>query len=434
MVEAVKVQEVDAGSRKPSEKGVFKRRPYVVILIVGVVLLFFFTFANLWLFHHIIDIHKRIDGKSHLSFISSRVLAHVELSSMINPISNYLRSFKWLAEELHDHQSLYGVLIREGERELLNTFHEGFHFSEEIFRDCFNGIERENLFFCCKVIEVQPERELFLLVAVDVSREHDLFRFSLVTSGSILGIAFLIFVLSWFYVNYLVLEQSRLERKLIASEKLAFTGRLSSMIAHEIRNPLNAISMAVQYMSELKEFQPELAEILKKEVSKLKELSTELFSLKEDLTLSFSEFPLKDMIVEIESKFALKASQLGLNFRTFVRTDVIIKADRKWLSRALENLLNNAFEAVQRDVGRVELIIERKNSSVVFSVRDNGKGLKEGEELLIFEPFYTTKKDGFGLGLYIVKKVAEAHGGYVTIERPRNGSGAIFNLAIPVDE
>ena len=270
-----------------------------------------------------------------------------------------------------------------------------------------------------------------MLVAVDVSKNQRIFRFFVWVRSIVLSIALLIFAISWLYLKSLITKEEKLKRRLDAAEKLALTGKISSMIAHEIRNPLNTISMAVQYMQELKQFDPEFIGLMRKEIKKLDELHLELFEIQKSLSTEFSEFSLKEMISEIEARFNFKAQQSGIDFRCDTRlgdNDVIMKGDKRWLTRALENLIKNAFEAAG---GSVEFIVEKNKDNLLFKVKDNGKGLEETEKEIIFEPFYTRKEKGLGLGLYIVKKVAEAHGGSISVKSERD-KGTIFQLTIPL--
>ena len=315
----------------------------------------------------------------------------------------------------------------------MNTFPKDFPVNRYIAICKAKKEFMENDFiFECKTIESLPMRRLFVLVAVDVSKNQRIFRFFVWVRSIALSIALLIFAISWLYLKRLITKEEKLKRRLDAAEKLALTGKISSMIAHEIRNPLNTISMAVQYMQELKQFDPEFIGLMRKEIKKLDELHLELFEIQKSLSTEFSEFSLKEMISEIEAGFNFKAKQSGIDFRCNIRlgdNDVIIKGDKRWLARALENLIKNAFEAAGSG-GSVEFIVEKDN--LLFKVKDNGKGLEETEKEIIFEPFYTKKEKGLGLGLYIVKKVAEAHGGSVSVKSEK-GKGTIFQLTIPLN-
>jgi signal transduction histidine kinase len=186
-------------------------------------------------------------------------------------------------------------------------------------------------------------------------------------------------------------------------------------------------------MHETGEISPEMMDILKAETAKIKELSGELFGMQVDFSAGVETFSIAEMLATIEAKFSSRASSLGISFLcSFPKDDIFVKGNRKWLSRAVENLLRNAFEAVPPENGSVSLVVERQNGMVTFTVEDNGPGLSTDDSSVIFEPFYTTKREGFGLGLYIVQKVVEAHGGKVTF-RSKEGKGTVFKVSIPVE-
>jgi len=380
----------------------------------------------------ILRVHRNIHAQSILNFICARIAGHMELLKFINNPPSYLNSLEWLSDELHQQPMVYGVLVKEKDIALLNTFPQDFPVNRyiELCKEKKEFIEGD-LLFECKTIEPLPLRRLLVLVAIDVSENQSIFRFFVWVRSIVLSIALLIFAISWLYLKRLIMKEERLRRRLDATEKLALTGKLSSMIAHEIRSPLNTISMALQYMQELKQFDSEFIKLMREEIKKLEELHLELFEIQKSFSTEFSEFSLKEMISEIETKFNFKAQQSGIDFKCDIMpNDVIVKGDKRWLTRALENLIKNAFEAVESG-GMVEFIVKKDKDNLLFYVKDNGKGLEKTEKEIIFEPFYTKKEKGLGLGLYIVKKVAEAHGGYISVSSER-GKGTIFQLIIPL--
>jgi two-component system sensor histidine kinase HydH len=107
----------------------------------------------------------------------------------------------------------------------------------------------------------------------------------------------------------------------------------------------------------------------------------------------------------------------------------LVMADAGQLTQALLNLLINALQAVERR-GRIVMGVEQANGVIIFQVRDSGPGVVAPNLTTIFEPYYTTKPDGTGLGLWIAQQIARAHGGDIVAANAPEG-GAVFTLRVP---
>lgn len=411
-----------------------RRRPYfLIILLVGAALIALFLIIEIAILYRSFSFHKHYDAEVSLRFVMNRVKGHLELAEFIPGAPPYLGSLDWLYDELHEQPGLYGVMILEDGNKKFNSFPEDFDTESIDFRACLNGFSRGLIYIICRSMEVLPGKNFLFVVGVDTSEQISFFHRSVILGCATGFVSLLLFYFSWRHLKRSFDRQYELERRLSASEKLATAGKFAAMIAHEIRNPLNALSMAVQYMHETGEISPEMMDILKAETAKIKELSGELFGMQVDFSAGIETFSIAEMLATIEAKFSSRASSLGISFLcSFPKDDIFVKGNRKWLSRAVENLLRNAFEAVPPENGSVSLVVERQNGMVTFTVEDNGPGLSTDDSSVIFEPFYTTKREGFGLGLYIVQKVVEAHGGKVTF-RSKEGKGTVFKVSIPVE-
>jgi len=158
-------------------------------------------------------------------------------------------------------------------------------------------------------------------------------------------------------------------------------------------------------------------------------LTSELLSLSKGFTIQREPFRVCELFSELKARLAPKAQRQGVTLTIDLPSEnLIIQGDKRWLSRALENLIRNSLEALKTE-GWIKLGLEVKGKEAIFWVQDSGPGIKPEVKALLFEPGYTTKESGFGLGLYIVAKVAEAHGGKVWVESPPEG-GAVFKLKI----
>ncbi len=398
-----------------------------IFFFMGAILLVATFFLQLFLIHRTLTVHQRFEAERALGFIEGRLAGYLELLRVLPDPPAFLRNLAWLTDELQSDPGLIGVLVSEKGRILLNTFPEDLRGNLPPYTLCREGYQRGRLFYLCRETELAPERRFRLLVAFDSGFKDLLFREALFYGGLVLGGGLLLLCLTYFYTRKLAREREILERKLLSSEKLAAMGRLSAMIAHEIRNPLHTLSMGLQYLWEDPEAAREYRPILEKEIRRLSELTEELLHLSRGFELRPEPLKSPELVHELEARFRPKAEAKGLHFEVSVTGEEEFRADRRWLYRALANLLANALEAPEGH--RIRLSVHAGGSEVIFRVCNTGTSIPEELRSRVFEPFFTTKRDGFGLGLYIVKQVAEAHGGRVVLKC--GGEEVCFEIRIP---
>ncbi|OAQ20979.1 Two-component sensor PilS [Thermosulfurimonas dismutans] len=382
--------------------------------MAGFVVLFLSFMAEIWLFHNTLSDHQRFEAQRALNLIEGRLAGYLELLAVLSEVPPYLKNLAWLTDELQGDPGLTGVLVKEGKRVLLNTFPEDIRLDKETFLACRKGYEYQRAFFLCRNSELAPGKNFFLLVAFDTHFKALLFREALVYGGLVFLGGSLLLLLAALYTQKLEKERENLRERLISSERLATMGRLSAMIAHEIRNPLNTLFMGIQYLKEA-ENSEEILPLLEDEIRRLSELTGELLSLSRGFEVKIEKFELSELLSQIEVRFRPKIEAKGLAFRISAPEKLVLTADRRWLYRALANLLTNAIE--HAPVGEsVEVSISAQKRQIVFQVCNSGSTVPKALKGKIFEPFFTTREGGFGLGLYIVKQVAEAHGGRVGLK------------------
>ena len=253
-------------------------------------------------------------------------------------------------------------------------------------------------------------------------------------AGVIALIYSLVGLLVWNLVNRIRDEQSQLmqsmlelERtrvKLAQEEKLAAVGRLSSAIAHEIRNPVAMISssMATAESSEATpELRKEMYAIAGAEAARLEKLTSEFLSYARPASPNRAPTAVRDLlgyIAEITQPYAL---QKQVSIAAEVNDSLCVEIDAAQVQRALLNLVMNGVEAAPSG----STVYLRANSlpDGTVHIEVENKGERIGEEVLanIFEPFYTTKPEGTGLGLAIARNIARAHGGDVYVARNQPG-------------
>jgi PAS domain S-box-containing protein len=234
----------------------------------------------------------------------------------------------------------------------------------------------------------------------------------------------------------LSLENARLLREAQAALELI------GVAAHDLGNPLQALQLMLGKLRRLPPSEPEkLREVLTAAVRHTQRLGRLLHNLLDlsrlssgKMELEVGEVDLAELAHEAVERHAEQAAEAGSQVVLEVEPGVVGRWDRLRLERVLTNLLSNAFK-----YGRgqpIELRVERTDGHGRLSVRDHGPGIPEEQQRTIFERFKKApakgeKKEGFGLGLYIVRQLVEAHGGSVHVES-REGEGATFSVELPL--
>ncbi len=224
-----------------------------------------------------------------------------------------------------------------------------------------------------------------------------------------------------------------LQEKMKDQEKLAAIGMVSAGLAHEIRNPVGAIKGFAQLLAEddFGEQNIYLGSILKESL-RLEHTVNELLDYTKKRVLTVTDIELNSFIGDclgiVCSRFNIEPSM----FRNGVPVGVRFRGDRAQLEQVMLNLLTNSVQASMTMTKRIQVSIEGgvKESSITIAVADNGPGLPTGQEGQVFQPFFTTKEKGVGLGLAISQQIVNAHGGHLTAENISDG-GARFTIILP---
>ena len=208
-----------------------------------------------------------------------------------------------------------------------------------------------------------------------------------------------------------------------------------SMIAHEIRNPLTLVSSSLQVIEaqhpEVKEFYSwnQTLEDVKFMCSLLDELST----FNNGNSLHYSVFRIEQLLKNVAVSFALSldADESPIQFASKIASNMgDFTGDKVKLEQVILNLLRNARDAVGED-GKIFLSASRDRDTVIIRCEDNGCSIPEENIDTIFDPFVTFKEGGTGLGLALSKRIAEAHGGNISVKSDKN-SGTVFTVTLPV--
>jgi two-component system NtrC family sensor kinase len=233
-----------------------------------------------------------------------------------------------------------------------------------------------------------------------------------------------------------ITEFEKLLAQTIQSEKLAEVGRMSAGIAHEINNPLAVISYAGQLLLRDEGFDAEQRELLERidsEVSRLKTLTSGLLSFSGNAT---GDRKNTDLNKVLEDVLVLLGYEINRKQITLVRDYVDLPevlVDSNAFKQVFINLILNAVQAMEQG-GELRLSsCTYAEAGVKLSISDNGPGISEELRDKIFEPFFTSRKDGegTGLGLYICRKIVNDHGGELRLKKG-DGTGCCFEMLLPV--
>ena len=226
------------------------------------------------------------------------------------------------------------------------------------------------------------------------------------------------------------------QERLIRSEKLAAIGQLASGVGHELRNPLGAIKTAVQYVkrkvaaSELPASEPKALEFLSlidEEVDRANKVITDLLSFSRVAKPAVSLVKVEGIIRDALNHVAVPGN---VNLVTGVSPELpMVMVDAGQIQQVFVNVILNALEAMPEG-GRLEIRASSKDDSVTVECTDTGSGIPEAVVGKIFEPLFTTKAKGIGLGLAMSKSIMERHGGDIGV-RSKEGEGTTFTLSLP---
>jgi two-component system sensor histidine kinase PilS (NtrC family) len=227
-------------------------------------------------------------------------------------------------------------------------------------------------------------------------------------------------------------DVKELEDRLRTSEKMALLGQLAAGLAHELRNPLSAISGAVEILSsDVKptEENLRLVRMASQEVERLNLLVEDFLILTMPIQKLTTLVDLGCIIDDTVESFAKTIRRGNIEIANQVEKGIYVQADSYRLKQAVWNLLLNSVDAMP--IGGLIIIKSKtEENSVVIEISDEGKGIDENFISRIFEPFFTTKEVGTGLGLAIVQKVIEGYNGNINVVSSR-GNGATFVITLP---
>jgi nitrogen fixation/metabolism regulation signal transduction histidine kinase len=243
--------------------------------------------------------------------------------------------------------------------------------------------------------------------------------------------------------NAMVQDLEKSRAALVKAEKISIWQNMAQQLAHEIKNPLTPIKLSAERVLRRWQNDPEkIGEILEssmlaiiQETEGLSTLLTEFRTLSKPMEPSQSWTKLREAVEEAVSPY--RSSYPGVEFNTaHIGNDISVKIDKHRISQVLTNLVINAIDAMNGKgiiEIRTDLVKKRESRYCRFSIKDTGKGISKQEGTLIFTPYFTTKESGTGLGLPIVERIVNDHGGIIWFNSAE-GMGTTFFIDLPINE
>jgi len=230
-----------------------------------------------------------------------------------------------------------------------------------------------------------------------------------------------------------------LEETLHQTERAAVIGRMAQAIAHDIRNPLNVLKLTLGHLAAKMKPEAEraanqfssLVATMKDEVGRLESLVNDLLDYTRPARVSREVFDMRQLLKESLSGVSAQAEEQ--NVELHVEQDdaqTFVLGDARRIQSSISNIVVNAVQAMPGG-GTLTAVLRRQDGFVEVRISDTGKGIGAEHLDKIFEPYFSTKQTGFGLGLAVAKKVVEEHGGSIRVES-RVGDGTTFTVELPV--
>ncbi len=235
-------------------------------------------------------------------------------------------------------------------------------------------------------------------------------------------------------------------RQVIRADQLAALGQLAAGLAHELHNPLMSVKILVQSArADGAPLDGPDLRVLDEEISRLEDLLQSFLNFARPAKLERTTIDLRQTVSQTVAVVSARAARRRIAIRpSSPKRPVMINADETQVRQVLLNLLLNALDAVGEkgmiwvDVGAGSRLSPSDDTQrllvrgVFLCVSDNGRGLPADNADRIFEPFFSTKETGLGLGLAICRRIVESHGGTIDVDRGPNGIGAAFRVFLPL--
>lgn len=215
-----------------------------------------------------------------------------------------------------------------------------------------------------------------------------------------------------------ITNQKKTERAALLAEKLAATGRLVRTLAHEVRNPLSNIHMSLEQLGSLTKGEEKVyIDIIDRNGRRINDLITELLTSSKPTEMMFERIIFQTAVDETIGialdRLTLKQIRLKVNYPEF---PCYIRADKEKLKIALLNIIINAIEAIENGHGELTIALFHNDENYSLEISDNGCGIPQENLSKLFEPYFTSKRNGIGLGLASTLNILQAHNSSVEVK------------------
>ncbi len=232
-----------------------------------------------------------------------------------------------------------------------------------------------------------------------------------------------------------VTDERRLRDQIERSERITALGRLAAAVAHEVRNPLNAIGMTAQRLRA--EFEPRegveeycrFLDVIRSEIGRLDDIITQFLRFASEPQTDLRIEDVGELVASVMTQEAGQAAAKGVQLTSEVAAGQKALLDARQMRQVLLNLISNAIESMEGG-GEVRIAAGRQDAWVEIVVEDDGPGMSPKELEQALELHFTTKDKGTGLGLPISQRIVERHGGFLSLES-RKGVGTKATIRIP---
>jgi len=231
-----------------------------------------------------------------------------------------------------------------------------------------------------------------------------------------------------------ITEIKRMEEDLVRKEKLSVLGQLAGGVGHELRNPLGVINNAIYYLKTIlpdaDETTKEYLEIISSEVRNSEMIVSDLLDLSRIRPAEREETGVSELVDKTLEK---QPPPEKVKVNTEIPSELPpVFVDPRQIGQVLDNLITNAYQAMP-DGGKLIISAQAEKEKVSFSITDTGCGISNENMKKIFEPLFTTRARGIGLGLAVSKNLVEVNGGSIEVES-EEGKGSTFTVILPIKE
>ncbi len=234
-------------------------------------------------------------------------------------------------------------------------------------------------------------------------------------------------------------RERELERRLFRSEELAAIGELSAGIAHEIRNPLVAITTSVNLLKDETEISQEgeqLLDVVKEEADHLAVIVDDFLRFARPKKPSFEKVNINKLLNEVINRSMDWDKEKIDIIEEYDQKLPHVSVDRHQIQQVITNLLNNSLDAINEQ-GKITVETQLKNQigeeCAMITVRDTGMGIRKGDIQKIFQPFFSMKERGTGMGLAICQRIINVHDGEIIVKSEEN-EGTVFSVTLPIKQ